>query len=135
MRNGSHRFWLGIAAVVAVTVIAVPAASAGLDKHNRVKIDSKVTVALADVDLGRTVAWHGRVKSRKHACEVHRTVKVFDVRGAKPDKPIEQDRSNRRGKWRFVHHVEPGRFYAKALRREEGNFVCRGDRSKVVDTH
>jgi hypothetical protein len=32
MRNGSHRLWLCIAAAVAVIVIAVPAASAGVDK-------------------------------------------------------------------------------------------------------
>jgi hypothetical protein len=46
MRNGSHRFWLCIAAAVAITVIAVPAASAYIGKYNTVKTDSRVTLAV-----------------------------------------------------------------------------------------
>jgi hypothetical protein len=71
MRNGSHRFWLCIAATVAVIAIAVPAASADV-----VKYDTELTItheghALGahraachtGVAAGRCVLWHGSVMS------------------------------------------------------------------------
>src|SRR3954452_11936197 len=119
--------------VLAAGAVAVPALAS-----QTVKIDSKVTLA---VDAGRchggqcsATAFHGRVKSSRHACEVHRTVKVFNRQGTL----IGKDRSSHRGRWRVLDESpHAGNYHAKVLRREEGtagtNFVCRGDRSKVVD--
>ena len=147
-RNGSHRFWPCIAAAVAVIVIAVPAASAGLGKHHTVKIDSKVTMAVtpngghtgcpgAAARWCRTDRFHGRVTSSKHACEIHRLVKVFETKtshGGKRHKLIGKDRSNHRGEWRVVG--EPAGFsYAKVRRKEGTAFVCRGDRTPIYDNH
>ena len=95
-----------------------------------VKFDSKVTMP------PNAPAFHGRVKSSKHACEVHRKVKLFKQRPG-PDKLLGKDRSNRRGKWKvIVDPLNPGSYYAKVVRREEGAagtiFVCRGDRGPVA---
>jgi hypothetical protein len=145
MRFGSHRFWLCIAAAVAVIVIAVPAASAGVDKYNTVKIDSKVTLLvgcggrhgqLRHHGLCYTDVFHGQVKSSKHACEVHRLVKVFETKtshGGKRHKLVGKDRSNDRGKWTVVGGA--GYSYAKVRRKEGTAFVCRGDRTPIYDNH
>ena len=115
--------------VLAVGAVAVPALAS-----QTVKIDSRVTEAVEDSSGG--TAWHGRVKSSKHACEVHRKVKVFQKSSSGPDQLFGKDRSNNHGQWRLVRGGEPGRFYAKVVREEEGTagtiFVCGGDRSKVV---
>jgi hypothetical protein len=115
---------LGIAAAGVIALAAT--ASAGVGKHDTVKIDSKVTLAHYN-------PFHGRVKSSKHACEVQREVKVFKPRSG-PDKLIGKDRSNKLGKWRADFDLlTAGIYYAKVVRREEGTagtiFVCRGDRS------
>jgi hypothetical protein len=123
---------LGVLAV-AVTAIAVPAASAGGDKSNPVKIDSRVTLPLPQ----KEPPFYGRVESSKHACEVDRKVEVFRRQPVGRDHlvhPGGTDRSNRRGKWRAPQEVLPGgHYYARVVRTEEGTagktFVCRGDRS------
>jgi hypothetical protein len=107
-----------------------------------VKINSRVTLKIrcahhigggCNKDL-----FHGRVNSRKHACVVHRTVKLFD-RQRGPDGPRGKDKTSYRGKWRLVRPAQPGFFYAKVLRREVRTagttFVCRGDRTRVHDFH
>ena len=67
-------------------------------------------------------------------------VKLFEVRsGPKPNKLLGKDRSNRRGNWKLVRPLEPGRFYAKVVPSDDGtagtSFVCRGDRTETIDTH
>jgi hypothetical protein len=131
MRNGSRRFWPWIAAAVAVVGSAVPAASAGGDKPNPVKIDSRVTLPLP-----QTNPFYGRVESSKHACEVDRKVEVFRPQPGRDHlvHPGGTDRSNRRGQWRAGQEMLPGgHYYARVVRTEEGTagktFVCRGDRS------
>ena len=69
MRNRSHRFWPCVAAVVAVAVIAVPAASAGV-----VKYDTKVTMF-----KGFRV-YHGDVHSEARKCKHHRRHSTFPRR-------------------------------------------------------
>jgi hypothetical protein len=134
-----------IAAAAAVTVIAVPAASAGGDKSNPVKIDSRVTLPRDDPGRPGPQAdnpFYGRVESRKHACEVHRLVKVFKVRPGR-DRFVDgdvKDRSNQRGEWRVGQALlAAGNYYAKVLRRKVGTagttFVCRGDRSPTRQIH
>jgi hypothetical protein len=134
MRNGSHRFWPCIAAAVAVTVIAVPVASAGAVKH----IDSRVTFASKAPRLpDHGLKLHGRVKSSRHACVVHRKVEVF-VQRPGPDKLHKTERSNQRGYWVHRHGTNTagagrGYFYARVVREERTiagtTFVCGGDRS------
>jgi hypothetical protein len=110
-----------------------------------VKIDSKVTLAVDCADTpGQCHAYlfHGRVKSSEHTCEVQRKVKMFSV-SVRPgrDRLVGTDRSNRHGKWRVVVEMARGqhRFYAKVVRREVRTagttFVCRGDRSRLLDLH
>ena len=121
--------------VLAAGAVAVPALAS-----QTVNIDSKVTLA---VDAAHchggcyATAFHGRVKSSRHACEVNRTVKVFNRQGTL----IGKDRSSHRGRWKVLDSrpTEGGPYHAKVLRskvRTAGTtFVCRGDRSKVVDFH
>ena len=110
-----------------------------------VKFDSKVTLAIDGADCSEGLcaahAFHGRVKSSKHACEVLRTVKVFRVPSGKL---VGKARSNRRGKWGFIQRPPwAGRYQAKVVRfaeRRPGRNgakirVCRRDRSKVIDLH
>ena len=121
--------------MLAAGALAVPALAG-----QTVKIDSKVTLAarLADCNSHgagcRAILFHGRVESTKHACEVHRTVKVFKQHRA--DQLVGKDRSNRSGRWRVVQRPpQRGLYYAKVLRREKetAGIVCRADRSKGFD--
>ncbi len=111
--------------VAVVGVMAVPA----LASHT-VKIDSRVTLPPP-----QTNPFYGQVKSSKHACLVHRLVKVYRVtpgRDHVADQGDAKDRTNQRGKWRANQDVlQEGNFYAKVVRRKEANFVCRPDRSRT----
>ena len=117
---------LACAALVAAALIAVPALAT-----NVVKIDSKVTIST------QPPAFHGHVKSIKHACEIQRKVKLFKQRKGRPDKLLGTDKTNHLGRWKVViTPLKSGAYYAKVVRREEGTagtiFVCRGDRTKTV---
>ena len=89
-------------------VLAVGAVAVPALASQTVKIDSRVTLAVGDSSGG--TAW--------------------------PDQLLGKDRSNNRGKWKLARPPEPGRFYAKVVRQEEGTagtiFVCGGDRSEVA---
>ena len=118
--------------------LAVPALAS-----QTVKIDSKVTLAHHGADCNSNgncsaIAYHGRVKSRKHACEVQRTVKVFkQFSGRDRLWRNGKDKTNNHGRWRVWSRSDPGFYYAKVLRREVGTAgtICRADRSKVFDLH
>ncbi len=141
MRNRSHRFWLCIAAAVAVSVIAVPAASAGVNKY-----DTKVTITHESrafgpchpgVPAGRCVLWHGDVQSEVRKCMEGRRVVLFrQLPGA--DRKLGTDRSH------FVRRYDSfdwyldapsasnraqGDVYAKVTRKVGDGFVCLGDRT------
>jgi len=113
------------AATATAAVAAIPALAT-----NVVKIDSKVTIS------HHAPAFHGRVKSDNHACEVGRNVKLFKRRHG-PDQFLGHDETNHKGRWKVgVNPLSSGAYYAKVTRREEGTagtiYVCRRDRSKTV---
>ena len=92
MRNGSHRFWLCIAAAVAVIVIAVPAASAKV-----VWYDTGLSLQLKR----HNGAYHGYVMSKVRTCERGRRVVLFrQRRGA--DHKLGSDRTNGHGLFAVV---------------------------------
>ena len=109
---------------LAVAIGALAAASALGTTTKR--IDSKVT-------LSANNAFHGRVISPNHACEVQRKVKVFNKKPG-PDDLFDKTTTNGHGKW-SIPASPNGRFYAKVVRRKEGAagtiFVCRPDVSPV----
>jgi hypothetical protein len=113
------------ASLAAATVAAIPALAT-----NVVKIDSKVTIST------RAPAFHGKVKSDNHACEVHRKVKLFKERhGA--DKLLGHDRTSNRGRWKVeLDPLRSGAYYARVKRRAEGTagtiYVCQRDRSRTL---
>jgi hypothetical protein len=145
VRNASHRFWPCIAAAVAVSVIAVPAASAGVRKY-----DTELTIRKEHGSFLGTV-WSERVpnsvpdrENLVRKCMNRRRVILFKQRpGA--DRKLGADRSSggdptipstRSGDWqvsvpkgtlRHGDHV-----YAKATRKVGNGFVCRADRSKTL---
>ena len=120
--------------MVVAAALALVAALAGTAVANQtVKVDSKLAVAK------NGAPYSGHVKSSEHACEAQRTVKLFKMRSG-PNQLIGEDTSNSSGAWKvLLDPIKPGRYQLKVLRREEGTagttFVCRGDRSKVFDTH
>jgi hypothetical protein len=143
MRNASHGFWLCIAAAVAVTVIAVPAASASVHKY-----DSKVTITHEsgafgdDRDAchtgvaGRCVLWHGEVFSEVRKCERNRRVVLFKQRrGA--DRKLGVDRTGpatpqpdyrAANEWGF-NAPSGGDVYVKVRRAVRHGDVCLADRT------
>jgi hypothetical protein len=126
MKQGSRRAWLlaGLAGVLAAAA-AVPAAAT-----NTVRYDSSIRIG------DGPPAFHGKVNSEKHACVVHRKVRVYKERTG-PDRLLGRGKTNHRGHWKII--VDPigsGAYYARVLRREEGAagtvFVCKRAKSDVV---
>jgi hypothetical protein len=113
---------LGVALAVAAT-----AATAALGTTVK-RFDSKVT-------LSSNNPFHGRVISKKHACEVQRKVKVFNKKPG-PDGLFGKTTTDGQGKW-SIPAMPNGKFYAKVTRRKEGAagtiFVCRPDLSPVKE--
>ena len=111
---------------MALAVIATLAITAVAAATTVKRFDSKVTLSASN-------PFHGRVTSDKHACEVQRKVKVFNVRPG-PDGVFGTDKTNNHGSW-SIPATPNGNFYARVKRREEGTagttFVCRSDRSKT----
>jgi hypothetical protein len=109
-----------LAGAAAIAALAATAALGG----NVQGFDSKVT-------LSQNNPFHGHVLSPKHACEVHRVVKVFNKKPGR-DGLYGRTRTNRQGDW-SIPAMPRGDFYARVKRREEGTagtiFVCRRDRS------
>ena len=138
MRNGSHRFWLCIAAAVTVSVIAVPAASAGVHKY-----DTHVEFSWDQPHNG-TAVFHGGgggVQSKVRKCEDGRRVVLFKRRpGA--DREIAHDESVFRRDYGFgdfgfgppkgTFH-KGDRIYVQVKREvlNDGD-VCRADHSKTM---
>jgi hypothetical protein len=134
MRNASHRFWLFIAAALAVSLIAVPAASAGVHKYN-------TKVGFTWEGGGFVHAGVHGVESKVRKCEGRR--RVFKQRpGAAPDRRLattESDFDPRYGTGNFgmsppkaaLHRGET-RLYVKVKRKvlNDGD-VCRGTRSET----
>jgi hypothetical protein len=127
MRNGSHRFWLCISTAVAVMVIAVPAASAGVHKY-----DSRVTIF--HEAPGPHTVWHGSVISVRKCMDMRRVI-LFEQRpGA--DRRLGATRTHINGgdgDWGLVAPAVD-RAYAKVTREVHGHdrYVCRADRSGTI---
>jgi hypothetical protein len=116
MKKGSHRLWLGVAAV-AVIGIAVPAAFAGVVKYD---------TTLDGHKEGGGIIVHGFIKSGAEECVRKRQVILFEVRhGA--DRKVDTDRSTEEGDWGFNPRFK-GRAYVKVTRAERDGYVCRADR-------
>jgi len=94
---------LVIALLFAVLASSVTAAT-GL-----VKIDSRVTLAQSD-------PFHGKVLSKKAACERNRTVEVYKVISG-PDGLFDVTKSNAQGEWSVQGSMPNGDFYAVAKQR------------------
>jgi len=113
-------FILGAAAAIAALI-----ATAAIGTTVK-RFDSRVTLSAKN-------PFHGRVISSKHACEVNRTVKVFNKKPG-PDGRFDKTTTNGEGRW-SIPATPTGKFYAKAIRRKEGAagtiFVCRPDVSPV----
>ena len=120
--DSKTRIALTLAAGAATALLLASGALAG----NVKTIDSSVT-------LSQNNPFHGHVVSEKHACSVHRTVKVFNKKPGK-DGLFDTTKSNRTGSW-AIPAMPNGKFYAKMPRRSEGTagttFVCTADRSPV----
>ena len=130
MRNASHRFWPCIAAAVAVSAIAVPAASAGVHKYH-----TNLTM-VSEQDYTSFFGW---VRSDVHKCERDRFVTLFKQRpGADRKLGVSRSRAYS-GDATWGWHTRQGqvdqgdRVYAKVERKvDNGGDVCRGDRSKTL---
>lgn len=116
------RIPLILGTVAAVGSLAAASAFGG----NVKRFDSTVTLAKAH-------PFHGHVSSTKHACEVNRTVKVFQQRSG-TDGLYGKTTTDGDGKW-SLPATPTGKFYAKVTRREEGaagtTYVCKPDTSPV----
>jgi hypothetical protein len=120
----------GVAIALALAALPAAALAAPASAGNEVRFDSKVRISL------HAPAFHGRVESENHACEVNRTVKLFKRRDG-ADKLIGTDDTNGQGRWLVsVDPLKVGRYYARVKRREEGaagtTFVCRADQSRDI---
>lgn len=108
-----------VLAIASAALAAAPALGGNVRRF-----DSTVTLAA-------TNPFHGHVSSPKHACEVQRTVKVFD-KAPGPDSFFGKTKTDGDGKW-SIPATPNGNFYAKVTRRKEGAagtiFVCRPDLS------
>jgi hypothetical protein len=117
------RITMLLGAAAAITALAATAALGTTTK----RFDSKVT-------LSANNPFHGRVISQKHACEVGRTVKIFNKKPG-PDGLFGRTKTDRQGKW-SKPAMPNGNFYAVVKRRSEGTagtiFVCKGDISPVL---
>ena len=127
-----------IAAAVAVIVIALPAASAGVHKYNtRVSIFREGGPTGADRSAcdpeRKCVFWHGHVKSGARKCMKGRRVILFKKRpGA--DRKLGADRAHVQGgdgDW-GLNAPAVNRAYAKVNRKVRDGYVCRADRSETI---
>lgn len=110
----------------AAAAIAALAATAALGTTAK-RFDSKVT-------LSANNPFHGRVISKKHGCEVKRTVKIFNKKPG-PDGLFGKTRTDNQGNW-SKPATPNGDFYAVIKRLSEGSsggsiLLCKGDTSPV----
>ncbi len=92
--------------VAALSVAAWTSSAAAAD---RVEVASRVTLA-------QTVPFHGKVLSKKAACERNRTVEVYRVDPG-PDGLYDRTTSDAQGGWSIPAGTPNGKFYAVAKQR------------------
>jgi hypothetical protein len=122
-----------IAAVVGMLVIGV---GVGLAPAHTKKFNTRVTIHFDASPYGDS--FFGKVKSKKHACEKNRKVKVFR-RQPGPDAQFDgSDQSDNQGDWRITNGTAaPGNYYAKAKKKVLKNnnkhkHVCKRGRSRTI---
>ncbi len=114
------RITMLLGAAAAITALAAASALGTTTK----RFDSKVTLRASN-------PFSGRVISKKHACEVRRTVKILNKKPG-PDSLYGRTKTDKQGNW-SKPATPNGDFYAVVKRHEEGTagtiFVCKSDTS------
>ncbi len=98
-----------IAMALVGAALAAAALTSGVAAAERVGVDSRVTLAQSD-------PFHGKVLSRKAACERGRTVEVYRVDPG-PDGLYDRTTSDAQGAWSIPAGIPNGKFYAVAKQR------------------
>ena len=98
-----------IAVALFGAALSAAALASGAVAAERVEVASRVTLAQAD-------PFHGKVLSRKAACERARTVEVYRVDPG-PDGLYDRTTSNTQGAWSIPAGTPNGKFYAVARQR------------------
>ncbi len=115
----SAKIRIAIALVVAALSVAAWTSSAAA--ANRVEVASRVTLA-------QGAPFHGKVLSKKAACERNRTVEVYRVDPG-PDGLYDSTTSNAQARWSIPAGTPNGKFYAVVKQRSIGTagttFVCK----------
>lgn len=102
--SASRRLAVGLAAVLTAGVL-VPAFAAPADAGSRAK--NTVTIKAEGVDL------HGKVKSKRPACKVGRTVYVYKHLSDGSDHLFTTDIADEKGRWSGGNTGQEGTFFAR----------------------
>ncbi len=110
-----------IAIALIGAALSVAAWTSGAAAAERLEVASRVTLAQAD-------PFHGKILSKKAACERGRTVEVYRVDPG-PDGLYDRTRSDAQGRWAIPAGLPNGKFYAIAKQRSVDapgkTLVCR----------
>jgi hypothetical protein len=98
-----------IAIALVGAALSAAALTSGAAAAEKVEVASRVTLAQA-------APFHGKVLSRKAACERGRTVEVYRVDPG-PDGLYDRTTSNAQGAWTIPAGMPNGKFYAVAKQR------------------
>jgi hypothetical protein len=98
-----------IAIALVGAALSAATLTSGAAAAERVEVASRVTLAQAD-------PFHGKVLSRKAACERGRTVEVYRVDPG-PDGLYDRTTSGAQGEWSIPAGMPNGKFYAVAKQR------------------
>jgi len=98
-----------IAIALVGAALSVAAWTSSAAAAERVEVASRVTLAQAD-------PFHGKVLSKKAACERGRTVEVYRVDPG-PDGLYDRTTSDAQGRWAIPAGLPNGKFYAIAKQR------------------
>ena len=98
-----------IAIALVGAALSAAAWTSGAAAAERVEVASRVTLA-------QTIPFHGKVLSKKAACERGRTVEVYRVDPG-PDGLYDRTTSDAQGRWAIPAGMPNGKFYAIAKQR------------------
>jgi hypothetical protein len=117
-----------ITLLLIIGLMLVTLASAAANAAGRIEVGSRVT-------LGQDFAFHGKVLSKRDACERNRTVAVYLARpGA--DGLYDTTKSITEGEWEIMAGAPNGDFYAvaraRSIDRGTTTLVCKRAESAVA---
>jgi hypothetical protein len=124
----SRSIQLTLVGLAATGVLVVGAASA-----DAASVATRVTIDFDRAGPAQDI-FRGRVFSARENCRSNRRVAVFR-RHKGPDTRIGSDRSEDNGRWLVdvEGHAAPGRYYARAPRKDlGGGDFCEADRSRTI---